>query len=344
MSKALRIKIIDYLRTNDATTRYIDIRAYVLNERDSVEQRNEFKSTLDYLSNNKLIGINGSYEFLHWTMVNGLYNLSNKVIAAKLTQKGLSYHPENGEDELEAAVQPVLAVIKKSGGAKNEPTPDNAPAEEVTTVDSVQPVNYPANEPKYYEPDEITLPWYTETKPEEVEETNLTSHAEKKDEEPEEDKLPWYTEPKAEEVEETKLPWYTEAKTEEPEETKLPWYTEPKPEEGEEPRLPWYDEIKHEELQLGHQPVEEEKPEPVIYKFPPIDYKSESITKAPSPMVIEILNENLSQSLDAISNFKIKKPSRLTGDFERDVNVILKFILVVVLFLFFACIVWLYMG
>jgi len=47
MSKALRIKIIDYLRRHDATVKYIDIKAHVLHDKDSVEQRYAFKATLD---------------------------------------------------------------------------------------------------------------------------------------------------------------------------------------------------------------------------------------------------------------------------------------------------------
>ncbi|WP_295651699.1 hypothetical protein [uncultured Mucilaginibacter sp.] len=327
MSKALRIKIIDYLRRHDATVKYIDIKAHVLHDKDSVEQRDEFKATLDYLSNNKYIAINGSYEFLHWTMAQGLYNLGNKVIAAKLTPKGQNYQPEKGEDEMEAAVQPVLAVIKKSNEAKYERA-YGAEAEEVTAEES-----YEADktvEPKYYQPDEVSLPWYTETKPEVTEEP----------------KLPWYEDVNPPEpVEEPKLPWYEDVKPTEPvEEPKLPWYEDVKHDDPvAEPKLPWYEDVNPAEPQPIPEPFEE-KTEPKIYKFPPIDYKPENITRHPAPMVIEILNENLSQSLDAISNLKIKKPARLTGDFERDVNIILKFVLVVVLFLFFACIVWLYMG
>jgi len=322
MSKALRIKIIDYLRRNDATARYIDIKAHILNEKDSVAQRNELKATLDYLANNKLIAINGSYEFLHWTMTNGLYNLNNKVIAAKLTHNGQSYHPENGADEMELAVQPVLAVIRKNAEARGDDVLSSHGIQETAIAEETETTNYPVDEPvsfepiipaepKYYEPDEVSLPWYEETKPEEAIED--------------------------------KLPWYNETKPEEAIEDKLPWYNETKPEEVVEDKLPWYNETKPEEPQISQAPVEE-MPQPVIHKFPPIEYKSESITKPPSPMVIEMLNENLSQSIDAISNLKIRKPARLTGDFERDVNVILKFILVIVLFLFFACIVWLYMG
>ena len=293
MSKALRIKIIDYLRRHDATVKYIDIKAHVLHDKDSVEQRDEFKATLDYLSNNKYIAINGSYEFLHWTMAQGLYNLGNKVIAAKLTPKGQNYQPEKDADEMEAAVQPVLAVIKKSNEAKYERA-YGAEAEEVTAEESYETDK--TVEPKYYQPDEVSLPWYTETKPEVTEEP--------------------------------KLPWYEDVKHDDP---------------VAEPKLPWYEDVNPAEPQPIPEPFEE-KTEPKIYKFPPIDYKPENITRHPAPMVIEILNENLSQSLDAISNLKIKKPARLTGDFERDVNVILKFVLVIVLFLFFACIVWLYMG
>jgi hypothetical protein len=560
MSKALRIKIIDYLRANDADTKYIDIRAHVLNDNDSVNERNELKATLDYLSNKRLIAINGSYEFLHWTASYGLYNLDNKVIATKLTKLGKAYHPENEDDAMEAAVQPVLAVIKKASVSKGEPVlagedveqaspwytepePEKAPENAVEELEQVLPwYTAPEDEkvpenavaepeqvlpwytereaeitpetptaetaeqqlPWYTEPtpaaetitntaeseiseatdkpSEETLPWYVEpaTDPEipafkmapdtddleydELPDAQLPWHTEPKEDitsiatdeastaTPEEP-LPWYTIPKEEEpapvakeeplpeeterplpwytppveevvpvakeeslpqeaeqplpwytppvkeevvpvakeesapqVAEQPLPWYTPPVKEEivpvakeeplPQvaEQPLPWYTppvkegivpvakgEPLPQEAEQP-LPWYTPPVEEEAvpvasykpaeaqkeepvaaTFGHKPLEESGP--VIYRFPPLEPKPESVVK-PAPMVIERLNNNLSSGIDAISNIKIKmeKPAVLTGDFEKNINVILKFVLIVVLFLLFGCIVWLYLG
>ena len=270
MSKALRVKIIDYLRHHDAVTQYIDIRAHVLGGNDSVEQRNELKVTLDYLSNNRFIAINGSYEFLHWKLIEGLYNLDNKVIAAKLTHKGLKYHPDEDTNILQQVAKPVLAVV------------DHKPHEHAAHVSTIDepPVNNMLTDVKPLEgADDIH-----DHKVEEIESVNMQS-----------------------------LPvWQTEVKTE------TPFYVP--------------------------EPVVE-KNEPIVYKFPPIGASDDvAAAKADQPMMIEIINENLSQGIDAISNIKIRKPEVLTGDFERDYNVILKFILVVVLFLLFSCIVWLYMA
>ena len=530
MSKALRIKIISYLREHDAVTKYVDIRAHVLNENDSVEERNELKATLDYLSNKRLIAINGSYEFLHWTVSYGLYNLDGKKIATKLTKTGQAYHPESESDDMEATVPPVLAVIKKGAKAKNE--------SQVTTYDHgvdtaveeppvaaepeplpwytapIQPENETATEP------ESTLPWYAEQKTEKplgtVEETILPEYTapllpiaetittapesaqpwyvipeeEKPLEEfteepavpssstaepitaapepalpwyviPQEEKpitettkepalppaqevvmepepLPWYAPPVHDEAEAfeaemlteapeikydepaateppigTELPtearntaandvlkaleeyvplkpWYVEPVQQEPqkkaempepvpmaappveESAKLPWDSEQAPVEAmqeqpldaevkepavieESTELPWYTEavvqtpvetsprLPQDTEVTAQAPVAEEK-QPVIYRFPPLELKPESVIKTPPPMVIERLNQNLSSGIDAISNIKIKKPEMLTGDFEKNSNVIMKFVLIIVLFLLFGCIVWVYMG
>jgi hypothetical protein len=500
MSKALRIKIINYLRENDAVAKYIDVRAHVLQDTDSVAERNEFKATLDYLSNNRLIAINGSYEFLHWTVNYGLYNLDGKVIAAKLTKAGQSYHPENESDDMEAFVPPVLAVIKKRGDEKKQSDPTGFVLDEVATLstEKAEPLPWyvapteepfritentsPSVEPEalpWYvapaeeeasQPIENTLPavepeplpWYVAPVEEEVsqptEKTSSTVEAEPlpwyvapaeevsqstENTSPmaETEPLPWYVAPKEEvspvieniepPVEKGSLPWYTEEKhddsdvfesemlseapevrtgdvpitkthvPDEPEQEKpkltafqetlkalesyeplQPWYvesteqksvpilpepsvpkpviTEPsvpepvmyeasKPEPVQEPvnakpalapiepevKLPWDTET------VASEPVEERQP--VIYRFPPLELKPEIVAK-PSPMVIERLNENLSHGIDVISNIKLKKPAVLTGDFEKDTNVILKFVLVIVLFLLFGCIVWLYLG
>jgi len=282
MSKALRIKIIDYLREKDATTKYVDIRAELLSSTDSVEHRKEVKATLDFLSNNKLIIINGSYEFLLWTGSNGLYKLDSKIISTKLTPKGETYHPENEADEMEATPHPVLATTHRSQEIKNVQTATGETQADVVIAEKPQHSNYPLSTPvalavvdevAHIAPEEpVTLPWYTPQAPEPVEA-----------------------------------------------------------------------DIVHPAHEPITQPLEARK-EPIVYKFPPVDFKSESIVKPASPMVIEILNENLSSGIDAISNIKINRPAALTGDFEKDVNIILKFVLVVVLFLFFACIVWLYLG
>ncbi len=419
MSKALRIKIISYLREQNAVAKYVDIRDHVLSGNDSVAQRNELKATLDYLSNKRLIAINGSYEFLHWTASYGLYNLDNKKIATKLTKTGQAYHPENESDGMEATVPPVLAVIKKSGQQDN--TTSQGAESEVLTMPDTQPA------PVAAEPE--PLPWYVASAEPEAQ----------KPVEPE--PLPWYTAPVEPEAEkptepEQQLPWYVAPA--EPEATKptdaepqLPWYTEPEPEPAKSPvtpdsELPWYVKPVHEDgdgfesemlgdisetkavepgedkkpepntpeqpkpaplkgldeyipLQAWYNDIEpkssvpepvkpepkvpepqppteepprplpwenetEEQKEPVIYRFPPLEFKPENTVKQPQPMVIEKLNENLSHSIDALSNIKIKRPSMLTGDFEKDGNIIMKFVLVVVLFLLFGCIVWLYMG
>jgi hypothetical protein len=570
MSKALRIKIINYLREHDAVTKYVDIRAHVLNDNDSVEERNELKATLDYLSNKRLIAINGSYEFLHWTVSYGLYNLDGKKIATKLTKTGLAYHPESESDDMEATVPPVLAVIKKGAKAKNESQVTTYDSSVDTAVEELPVTAEPEPLPWYTAPvqpeietlaePESTLPWYAAPKTEKsldtFEETILPEYTaplssiaepistapeqplpwyvipeeEKPLEEiteeptvpslpavetitaapeptlpwyviPEEEKpvteitdesalqpapevvtepepLPWYTPPVHEEAEtfeaemlteapeikydepaatkstlatepptearntaandvlkdleeyvplkpwyvepvqqepekkaeipepapmaappveeSAKLPWDTEiteqasveakqdqsldTKAKEPaaieESAELPWYTETiaqapveqplkqplNTDDIKEPavieestKLPWYTETLAQapvetspepplDTEVRAQaPVAEEKA-PVIYRFPPLELKPESVVKAPPPMAIERLNQNLSSGIDAISNIKIKKPEMLTGDFEKDSNVIMKFILIIVLFLLFGCIVWVYMG
>ncbi|MBW4889850.1 hypothetical protein KXQ82_08990 [Mucilaginibacter sp. HMF5004] len=462
MSKALRIKIINYLREKDAVAKYVDIREHVLSEKDSVEERNELKATLDYLSNKRLIAINGTYEFLHWTATYGLYNIDNKIIATKLTKAGQSYHPENESDDMEATVQPVLAIIKKKGDTGQQVQQDILVAPTSTFDVKAEPVQLPwyvapekeaeiLPEPvkpvdeqplPWYIPepvkpiDEQPLPWYVEPTKEEAEllpdaikpidEQPLPWYVEPIKEEAEivaeplmpidEQPLPWYVEPVKEEklaepikpIDEQPLPWYVapkqeeadafeaemleddiEIKTEAPKEPELPWYKAPetvetpkplhnalkeleeyvplqpwyvepvkedapvsipKPESvakvvEPEPPLPWEAEVKQ-PVAEEPKPIAEEKKEPVIYRFPPIEPKPEAMTKTPAhaPMAIEVLNENLSNSIDVISNIKLKKPAMLTGDFEKDTNVVLKFILVVVLFLLFGCIVWLYMG
>jgi hypothetical protein len=449
MSKALRIKIINYLRDNDAVAKYIDIRAHVLQGRDSVAERNEFKATLDYLSNKRLIAVNGSYEFLHWTVNYGLYNLDGKVIATKLTKAGQVYHPENESDDMEAFVPPVLAVIKKKGDTTKQPVAHQVLAD---TAIAVAPLTMePEPLPWYVAPkeDEVPvakvepepLPWYVAPKEDELPVAKVEPEplpwyvAPKEDEVPvakvEPEPLPWYVAPKEDEVREAKvetepLPWYVAPKEEELPAAKvepepLPWYVAPKDDDTEafdaemlgdapetksdvlpeaklpehieaiptvpnevlhktlkaleeyEPLQPWYIENKEQKPEpvllqptlpepILPEPVAKPAEEvvklpwdveaeasadadkqPVVYRFPPLDLKQEPVVKA-SPMVIERLNENLSHGIDAISNIKLKRPAALTGDFEKDTNVILKFVLIVVLFLLFGCIVWLYLG
>lgn len=272
MSKALRVKIIDYLRHHDAVTQYVDIREHVLSGNDSVEQRNELKATLDYLSNNRFIVINGSYEFLHWSLIDGLYNLDNKVIAAKLTHKGLKYHPE-GDAEILEQVKPVLAVV------------DHKPHENTAHTNAID------------KPSVSSILTDVRTLEGKDDAHHTLNH-------------------KAEDTGSADIQplvvWQTGAKAEEP-------FYVPKP--------------------------VVEKNEPIVHKFPPIGTSNDAaVAKDNQPMMIEIINENLSQGIDAISNIRIRKPEVLTGDFERDYNVILKFVLVVVLFLLFSCIVWLYMA
>ncbi|WP_448702757.1 hypothetical protein ACFGVR_10425 [Mucilaginibacter sp. AW1-3] len=91
MVRAFRIGVLNFLREHNATTAVIDIKTPFLNELDTTDKRKAFKQALDTLANEKLIVVNGSYDFLNWKLINGLYPIDDKIIEAKITPQGLTY-------------------------------------------------------------------------------------------------------------------------------------------------------------------------------------------------------------------------------------------------------------
>jgi hypothetical protein len=91
MVRAFRIGILNFLREHGATTAVIDIKNPFLSELNTMDKRKAFKQALDTLSNEKLIVVSGSYDFLNWKLINGLYPIDDKIIEAKITAKGLTY-------------------------------------------------------------------------------------------------------------------------------------------------------------------------------------------------------------------------------------------------------------
>jgi len=91
MVRAFRIGILKFLREHDATTTVTDIKNPFLSELDTMDKRKAFKQALDSLSNEKLIVVSGSYDFLNWKLINGLYPIDDKIIEAKITARGLTY-------------------------------------------------------------------------------------------------------------------------------------------------------------------------------------------------------------------------------------------------------------
>jgi len=91
MVRAFRIGILKFLRERDATASVIDVKTPFLSELETMDKRKAFKKALDTLSNEKLIVVSGSYDFLNWKLINALYPIDDKVIEAKITAKGLTY-------------------------------------------------------------------------------------------------------------------------------------------------------------------------------------------------------------------------------------------------------------
>jgi len=91
MVHAFRVSILNFLREHNAATAVIDVKTPFLTELDTIEKRKAFKQALDTLTNEKLIVVNGSYDFLNWKLINGLYPIDDKIIEAKITPKGVAY-------------------------------------------------------------------------------------------------------------------------------------------------------------------------------------------------------------------------------------------------------------
>ncbi len=104
MVRAFRIGILKFLREHDATTVVIDIKNPFLSELNTMDKRKAFKQALDTLSNEKLIVVSGSYDFLNWKLINGLYPIDDKIIEAKITAKGLAY--EQPSEVVHQAAEP----------------------------------------------------------------------------------------------------------------------------------------------------------------------------------------------------------------------------------------------
>jgi len=119
MVRTFRIGIIAYLRDNNGADGQIDIKTHFLPDLDTLEKRKAFKQALDTLSNEKLIVLNGSYDFLNWKLVNSLYPIGDKIIEAKITAKGLTYQepteveikPEEPEPRLDIPLPPAVKAI-----------------------------------------------------------------------------------------------------------------------------------------------------------------------------------------------------------------------------------------
>lgn len=93
MVGAFRVGILNFLREHDAVTTAIDIKDAFLSQLDNLDNRRAFKQALDGLTTEKLVVVNGSYDFLSWKLINGPYPLDAKIIEVKITHKGLSYTP-----------------------------------------------------------------------------------------------------------------------------------------------------------------------------------------------------------------------------------------------------------
>jgi hypothetical protein len=121
MVRTFRIGILKYLRDNDVITTVTDIKTPFLSQLDTMEGRKAFKVALDGLSTEKLIVVSGSYDFLSWKLINGVYPIDDKVIEAKLTAKGQSYEqppervekPPVAEEPIE--VMPLPPAVKALG-------------------------------------------------------------------------------------------------------------------------------------------------------------------------------------------------------------------------------------
>lgn len=128
MVRAFRIGILKFLREHDATAVVTDIKNPFLSELDTMDKRKAFKQALDTLSNEKLIVVSGSYDFLNWKLINGLYPIDDKIIEAKITAKGLSYEQPaevtqqaaEPEAPLDIPLPPAVKTISSwfGGGAK----------------------------------------------------------------------------------------------------------------------------------------------------------------------------------------------------------------------------------
>lgn len=130
MVRAFRLSILNFLREHNAITAVIDVKTPFLTELDTVEKRKAFKQALDTLSNEKMIVVSGSYDFLNWKLINGLYPIDDKIIEAKITARGLAYEPPreivSSSAETEAGPQldmplpPAVKTISKwlGGGTK----------------------------------------------------------------------------------------------------------------------------------------------------------------------------------------------------------------------------------
>ncbi len=118
MVRTFRIDILKFLRDNDAVTALIDIKTPFLSKLDTMEGRKAFKTALDGLSTEKLIVVSGSYDFLSWKLINGLYPIDDKVIEAKITVRGQTYEqpPEPVEKPVvvEAPIEVPLPTAVKA--------------------------------------------------------------------------------------------------------------------------------------------------------------------------------------------------------------------------------------
>ncbi|OCX52682.1 hypothetical protein BEL04_14645 [Mucilaginibacter sp. PPCGB 2223] len=160
MVHAFRVGILNFLREHNATTAVIDIKNPFLTELNTIDKRKAFKQALDTLSNEKMIVVSGSYDFLNWKLINGLYPIDDKIIEAKITAKGLSYQaPAEVNDKVAEPDEPldlplpppVKAISSWFGGGTKEVTEQRLKRKmkKMGAKDSHLDFQKPSDEPQY---------------------------------------------------------------------------------------------------------------------------------------------------------------------------------------------------
>jgi hypothetical protein len=90
MDKQLHLHILDVLQQNNAVDKMVDIKAAFATELETTKGRKHLKAQLELLVNEGLIET-GKFDFLGWELLNGLYQLDNKKIEARLIGKWQSF-------------------------------------------------------------------------------------------------------------------------------------------------------------------------------------------------------------------------------------------------------------
>lgn len=91
MPRSLHIQILEYLQQSNAVDAMVDIKPAFESELDTLQKRKELRAELDFLVSEKLIESKGSFDFLGWELVTGLYPLENKTIEVRLSGEWETY-------------------------------------------------------------------------------------------------------------------------------------------------------------------------------------------------------------------------------------------------------------